>query len=385
MSFSPVVNALLLPTSQFRHLISRVVAVRSRLLLLCFWLLMAACNDNDPVGPIVPCTGDCADLLLQVDSVRVVAPGRRTTVFSGDTVQVRVFVTNKGAVSPDENTRIYARIGFEDTTITTGLIRPGASAVFDASLRLPAITRSSHVRDSALVDLYRINENAVNDYQPLDKAVSPAYVFAPTTIELRGIPGVLRYPSTQMAELVIHNRSPRALPADSIEVCVWDIDYCMMDGAKGYMPDVPAGQTAIIPFPITFSTDINVEEEWHDVFVRACYDRGLTIEACDYARIILRPDYEAFCAVKRLTIGVTLTTTSVGAGCGVVSSTIRVVVASFEAVSGRSYNVTASGFQRVALYTADGVRLGPTNTATNTGRHYIIGWASSNNISLRVD
>lgn len=360
--------------------------MRPKTFLLFCTLVSAACAD-DALDPVIPCTGDCTGLAMEIDSVRVMIPGQRTTAYSGDTLRVRVFVRNIGSVYPDELTRIRVSADLADTDIPMGAVRPGSRAAFDIPLKLPAVSRKGGTRDSVYVTLYRLREEP-HLFQPLDDTIAKSFALQPTKIELRAVPTVLRYPSSPTAELVVTNPAPRAVPADSLSVCVFDVDYCLISAARTFMPAVGPGQTTIVPVTISMqrsASNSSIWDEWPDVDLRVCYGRDIFDGACDDVRIDLRPDYEAFCTVKRLTPGVTLQSTSVGAGCGAGNEADRLVITSFEAVGGRSYTVTAVGIVP-ELYTPDGVQIGggPTVRPLVSGRHYLIGRASGN-YSLRID
>lgn len=156
-------------------------------------------------------------LLLTLDSVRVVLPSRngvpQTTVYSGDTLLVIAHVTNRGTVVPDSSTRLSA-YSFDGAYGAGGVgpIPPGSSKRLEIRVDVRRIS-DPQTRDSLMVELAREGAGVPHGYEFIAEKQTPSYAFAPTTMELRSVPAVIRYPSTTNAELVITNPSPYPRPA----------------------------------------------------------------------------------------------------------------------------------------------------------------------------
>ena len=344
-----------------------------RLVISLFAVVLAACDE--PLEPIVPCSGACAGLQLTIDSVRAVLPDGRTTAFSGDTIRVIAYITNRGSVSNDTLTLLRAPAHpYPIAQTNVPPMRPGERRQFEIRAVLAATRMTAQSRDSMTVALYRNDEE-------LDSGVSKGFDITAATFELRNVPGSISYPGTeQTIEVVVTNRTPTALPADSVTVCVFDIDLCYPVAiASVLIEPVPRDQTArfIIPLHVTRTADSGgVWAAQVGFDLRVCY--GGT---CRFADTSMQPDYEKFCDVRRLQHDVALTTNAVGR-CGVGFMTDRLDILSFDTIVGTDVAVVTSlpGFE---VRTPSGQEI-PTTLVSNgaanryafraayTGRYYMM-------------
>jgi hypothetical protein len=388
-----------MPPSLLRHLaaayeIGKIAAVRWKPSIT--YLLTAACAGlvacSEPTAP--DCTTDCGTD-VRVLSVQITSS--TTAIHSADTLRVRVVVENQSA-KPTANTTTLLltsnQFDSEMVYVELGSIAAGARVTREIKLGLAVFARAAQWSDSILAQVYTTDIEGTATV--LASQFSAPFVVTGSTFELLGVPTVLRYPSLQTVQLRIVNRSTRAIPADTLHFCLFDYDYCGFAAVRAVLfPRVGSGQTLTQDVPLDVYRDADHAAElwaWDDINVKACYGQ---LYACQHPAIDLKPDYEAFCQVRRLVVGQDLAATTIGR-CGLGLSTDGLDVLSFDAASAGRYDVTADGpgtvgGAQILVMSPEGIQVSDnTNRAhavamvTVPGRYYVFVNASgSYNIRVR--
>jgi hypothetical protein len=316
---------------------------------------------NPPEDPITLCSGACAGLDLVIDSLRVVIPGGRSTAFSGDTVAVVISITNHGTEASDSAVSIRLdNLSNAGATQSFEPLRAGATRVVTVPVAYPMFSRSARTRDSMFVEVSRFGENVPFGYQFHDEKITASYPFAGTTMRLEGTPPLLRFPSSDYeVRIIINNPSPRTITADSLTLCVFDIDYCFLNNIKsGFIPAVGPGQSLTLPFRLDIrmnenqSTPDEVRGPW-DLLV--CHGRRNNATFCTSQKTTIVPDYEKFCTTLPVLLpGNTLTIENQGR-CGRGPFFTGLEMVAIDVLAGRTYtlNVSASGLLSIDFRTAD--------------------------------
>jgi hypothetical protein len=362
-------------------------------------LVVMACGES--VAPeLESCTGACAGLRLEIDAFRVVLPPGRNTVFNMDTLQAKISITNRSGVRSDSfAVEITNFIDASAFTMVSPL-NPGQTIHREIEVPYPVFARRERARDSLFVEVYRVGLTVPFTYQFHDAAVSQSYAFIPSTFRLEA-PDTLWFPATNQAfHLVINNPSPRPVPADSMWVCVWDIDYCFVGNIETPMfPSVAAGQGVRLPISFNVAKPTDRALDWDDLNFDLVVCYGGFFGRCAADSTVSVPRYENFCSVPPLTPGNERTITVTG-HCGRGPTHGPLEMASLEVQQGRTYRITASASRNFVIEFRNQARQrmsvgisGLTNprvytfTAQRTERVFLFMWlpAVAESYTLRVE
>ena len=338
--------------------------------MLLLLVLLAACKDAQD-----PCPDGCSGPVdLVVDYVIVELPRRNGPAYSGDTLRLQARVTNRGGVAFNSTGRLvlYAARQGSVVELELGRISAGGRVRFDTLLALPYFTRPEITRDS-IVPLLRFAVDSarpttfpplgpwVFEYETREGPPSSTFAVTPNTFELQGVPNPLRFPSSQIIRVVYRNHSPHVIPAGALGLCIVDGDHCFFQSVAPILfESLAPGEVRTAPALLEVLRRDDARFLWEvrpNVQLRACYRHERTDpELCRFTPTDLAPDYERFCAVRRLLPNTPISTTTTGR-CGAGVRIHADDLLSFDAAAGSSFEITTSAVNshRVFIYSAAGV------------------------------
>ena len=338
--------------------------------------LVSACSDT-----VAPCPEGCsgpARLEIRDFTITLPTPGPDTAqpvAYSGDTVRIHLKIANRGEF-PGDSTRLFISTPWQyDSTIAYVVppLRAGGSFVVDTFMVLQRILPAHVTFSSVGAGLLGFDEVGIGVY------ASREFIVRPTTLT---VPAPRpRYPSENLIDVVIDNPAPRALAGGWLTVCMpYDFDCAVGDGelASVTVPDLAPGERRVVqvrlPLLRTPDNDAEFIRRW-PIRVLACLGADPERAFCSNNIVDVTPDFEQFCAVHRISLGVLVTSTTV-ARCGS-DTTDRLDVLSFDAVAGTVYDVTVSGVSRIRFFAPSGDPQGSVTESSSiqmgrTGRYYLL-------------
>jgi hypothetical protein len=335
------------------------------------WLLLVAVACSDVTAP---CDDACGAADLAVTEVALVGRTSADTIFSDDTLRVRAVVANLGAALPDSSELFvwlegpdlggYVRVPpmaarssrIVLTDIVLGPIHPETASVG----RLQATVRAYPARWDTISE----REVFTPDGDPgNDERAGSTFPVGVRTISIDG-PTDLPILKPTVYTLTVRNPTPRALRADSIQLCFWDVDTCFDDPWWLDTPEIPARTTKQIPISIDlpFADQFQyVYAAWGAFSLRACFPQSpndthaiLNYRTCGSMQtgVTFLPNFSATCPQRVIELGA-IVMGSAATDCAPINR--RYSVWSFHAEAGQRFELTSFGPSAVGIVNERGL------------------------------
>jgi hypothetical protein len=359
------------PCVQSKRIFADSLMKLSRASLLILALAAAAC-ERDTADPLIECPvwSSCTDALaIEVTLMRGVFTGDNAARFDpGDSVQVRVTVTNRASV-PSDSLEIY--YGGPAFATWGGKIYP---------LQLQPGQRVEYV-DTLVFATYNFGEPADLEFEVLryfTSSLVPAKVSGTTNfpvvtsgyrLEVITPPpplvlfeddgrthtgSRLRYSQPNQVGVRVHNPYQAPIRGLTLGICVWENDECFQQFEQLVPDTLHTSQQVDVAFDFNLPPDTYYR--WYrerPFYLSLCGEDAFMGRGCQLLPILVGANYEAECDVATITPGVPVTDDV--AECGDVND--RGSAFRFTAQAGQRYRaVVISGNGQAFLSAAHGVR-----------------------------